>query len=685
MTTTARPTRLAALSVVVLLLTVLTTARSEAAGNTYYVSTSGSDTSLNTCAGGTESSPWATIEFGMRCLQPGDTLIVRGGTYQQEVTPVTTSGTAAQPILVTAAPGERVVIEGILWLRSDGNISGFDHWTIRGLNVTFGSGISDGFAWLVKFVGGKNWAYEDAEVWNAGPPSNYAAVRVEDLNDGPAGEPANWALRRLCVHSTRAAHPPYQDHNIYIDTGLDAGPGVIERSIVFGAPNGKNLKIGPEAANLTIRYNTLYDASENVLVDSDSKNILLERNLLGRVTGKEWYPHLRGFAMSGTNVVARDNVGFEPAPNPRAFIYNDTNGSTGIIDGGGNRSPLPVTLNSTASCAGFRVTSTAGAAFGRYADTERVAGSSRVATGAALSKRGFPSASAVDAVLLARSDAYPDALAGAPLAAQVGGPVLLTSSNALSPEAKAEIQRLDPSKAYLLGGDAALSPAIESELKSMGVEPVRIEGSNRFATAAAVAPELPATSHAFIVEGADASPTRGWPDAVAVSALAARVGSPILLVTTESLPDATRQALIDLGITSATVVGGEAAVSQEVADAVADPDGDGDVDIAVERIAGASRYDTAVKVAQRAMDDGADPATTWMASGGNWPDALAAGPIVAQTGGVFLFVHPTDLTSSAPARDFLASKAGSIVTPIVVGGQAAVSFGVEDQVAATLG
>jgi parallel beta-helix repeat protein len=53
---------------------------------------------------GTEAQPWKTISRATGLLQPGDTLLVKAGTYRETVT-LTQSGTAAQPITIQAYPG----------------------------------------------------------------------------------------------------------------------------------------------------------------------------------------------------------------------------------------------------------------------------------------------------------------------------------------------------------------------------------------------------------------------------------------------------------------------------------------------------------------------------------------------------------------------------------------------------
>ena len=77
-------------------------------------------------------------------------------------------------------------------------------------------------------------------------------------------------------------------------------------------------------------------------------------------------------------------------------------------------------------------------------NVQRIAGASRFDTAIATSQDEFPVAGSAAAVVLTRADTYPDALAGVPLAAKVGGPLLLTPSNSLTAAVKAEITRVLP-------------------------------------------------------------------------------------------------------------------------------------------------------------------------------------------------------------------------------------------------
>ncbi|MGH9157481.1 MAG: S8 family serine peptidase [Acidimicrobiales bacterium] len=305
---------------------------------------------------------------------------------------------------------------------------------------------------------------------------------------------------------------------------------------------------------------------------------------------------------------------------------------------------------------------------------DRAAGPGRVETAVALSQRAFRGA---DDVVVARADDYADALTAAPLAGRLGVPLLLTAPDGLSAAVAGEIRRLGAGSALLIGGPAALSPEVEAGLRSAGVDTIdRVAGANRFDTARRLADLVGGTS-VYVTEGANADPGRGWPDAVAVSGLAAFQQRPILLTTRDDLPAGTRAALVALGAVSATVVGGTAAVSDAVAAALADPDGDGNRQVTVTRLAGATRWDTSRLVADRALAVGMGANRLWLATGRDWPDALAAGPAAAAKAAVVLLVDGRDLAASPAASTWLSGQRSRFQEVVLVGGTTSITPEVE--------
>lgn len=62
-------------------------------------------------AAGSEAAPWQTVGKGVEALKAGDTLMIKAGVYREFVL-VKAMGTAAAPIVIKAAPGERVGLSG---------------------------------------------------------------------------------------------------------------------------------------------------------------------------------------------------------------------------------------------------------------------------------------------------------------------------------------------------------------------------------------------------------------------------------------------------------------------------------------------------------------------------------------------------------------------------------------------
>lgn len=307
----------------------------------------------------------------------------------------------------------------------------------------------------------------------------------------------------------------------------------------------------------------------------------------------------------------------------------------------------------------------------------RQAGADRVGTAAAVSRATFPRGTRHVVLVTARD--YPDALAGSSLAGAVRGPVLLTSRGSLAGEVRDELRRLSPDAVTVLGGTAVVSEAVVDEVRALGIGDVRrVHGATRFETAAQAARRITPRGHAYLVQGQHRDPARGWPDGVAVSALAAAGPSPVLLATRNTLPEPTARVIDELGVQRVTIVGGHGAISPEVAQAVAARG------VEVERLSGPSRYATSAEVARRSTAVGLDATRPWLVTGQNWPDALAAGPAAAHAGAALALVHGVDLDRSAPVGHWLVGSPRP-TRATLVGGAAAISGSAELDIRALTG
>ncbi len=116
-----------------------------------------------------------------------------------------------------------------------------------------------------------------------------------------------------------------------------------------------------------------------------------------------------------------------------------------------------------------------------------------IGTSIAISQAEFPTAGTAGAVVLARDDFFADALAGGPLAADVGGPLLLTQGapigSTIDPRTLAEIERVLPvgGTVYILGGDLAINPDVDAALEAAGYTVVREAGTDEYDTAYLIA------------------------------------------------------------------------------------------------------------------------------------------------------------------------------------------------------
>ena len=300
----------------------------------------------------------------------------------------------------------------------------------------------------------------------------------------------------------------------------------------------------------------------------------------------------------------------------------------------------------------------------------RAGGIDRYSTAAiAMTQVAFPGGT--DTAIVATGENFPDALAAAGLAGQANAALLLTESDEVPQTTGVNLIDLGVENIYVLGGEAAVSDDVLETVDGPERDVSRLAGDDRYETAAAVAREVARLGAIDEVNGEPAAfLTTGerYADAVTAGApAAAGVAAPILLTETDTLPDATAQALTDLDIGHLWVIGGEAAVS---ADVVTELEG---MDIQIQRIAGENRQETATEVA-RAFVDGTvlDGSVVTLARGDAFPDALTGAVTAAATGGPVLLTHdPNTLTDDTEA--YLSDPAAPISVIRAMGGDAAIT------------
>ena len=292
-----------------------------------------------------------------------------------------------------------------------------------------------------------------------------------------------------------------------------------------------------------------------------------------------------------------------------------------------------------------------------FADAKltRVAGTDRVHTAIAASQAVFADRSA-RAVVLARSDDFADALAGGPLAAAKGGPLLLSGRTELDADALGEVQRVlgDGGTVFVLGGPAAVSDSVVQALQHAGLNVVRLAGATRAATAVAVA-DQGLNNPRFVVEVTG----RNFADALSAGAAAAKIGAAILLTDDDRQAPATADYLATHDPVR-FAIGGAAS----------------NADRGAASIAGNDRYATAATVLQRFFPGAT---TAVLVSGESYADGISASAAAAELGVPLLLV---------PATGELPPTVAATITHLtrvaVFGGTSAIGKDIADAVAAAL-
>jgi hypothetical protein len=259
-------------------------------------------------------------------LRAGDTLVVRGGRYTENISGSVTAGTPTSRVTVRAYPGERPVIVGLFWITSA------SYWTFDGINVTWNQSNASN-QHMVKLTGGTGWRMTNAEIWGA---RSYAGILV-------CGSPSRFQLDHLYVHDTYSSNSTNQDHLIYINAGT--GGGVVERNVLAHSENGRGIKIGPPSSsssspigNVVIRYNTFVDNTgpSNLQLSYTATNNTIYRNVfVGSGSGKA---SVTAYNLSGSANRAWDNVAWDSA--------KVLDSSPNLENGGGNLMLNPM-LNSS--------------------------------------------------------------------------------------------------------------------------------------------------------------------------------------------------------------------------------------------------------------------------------------------------------------------------------------------------
>lgn len=264
------------------------------------------------------------------------------------------------------------------------------------------------------------------------------------------------------------------------------------------------------------------------------------------------------------------------------------------------------------------------------ASPDRIAGANRYGTAAALSVASHDPG--IPLVYVTTGTNYPDAISLGAVAALRSVPVLLVNDG-IPTETRNELSRLSPDKIIIVGGPAAVSDAVATQLAAYSADPVeRVFGHDRYATSAQVSRSMfaPGAANEVFLASGQAS----W-DALASGTAAAASPGPVLLTRSSDLPTTVRDEIVRLAPSRIVIVGGIGAVSPAIELALMN------LGFIVERVAGVDPYDTSALLSRRAFPT--TPVSVLIATGENYPDGLTATSYIGARGGSLLLTRAADL------------------------------------------
>lgn len=283
---------------------------------------------------------------------------------------------------------------------------------------------------------------------------------------------------------------------------------------------------------------------------------------------------------------------------------------------------------------------------------QRIAGATRYETSYAIAdlfkeKMYFDK---FDNVVIANGKNFPDALAGSYLATVKNAPILMASEkNAASLQDYIKGNLQEGGTIYVLGGTAAVSDNVLGDLNE-SYEVKRLAGTDRYETNLAILEEAGVSEEEEIL----VCTGKSFADSLSASA----TGRAILLVKDTGLTEAQEDFLKAHRGSKYCIIGGEGAVTAEVETMISNYG-------SVERIYGADRYETSVKVAE-AFFEGSERVV--LAYAKNFPDGLCGGPLAS------CLNAPLLLTADGKEDAAAAYVSGQNVTSgYVLGGESLIS------------
>lgn len=281
-------------------------------------------------------------------------------------------------------------------------------------------------------------------------------------------------------------------------------------------------------------------------------------------------------------------------------------------------------------------------------------------------------------VILVSGRSWHEAVVASSLAGSLGAPVLMTPPHEVRGDALEFLERVGASKALLISTDSGdrrtIGIAVDEQLRDAGLTVERIGGGSWYDTGIAVAERLGEVGE-LGTAGKTAIFASGevFADALVAGPLSARARIPVLLSPRAELHVGVAEYLESAGIERVVLMGGTAALSDEVEEAI------GDLDLAIDRMAGRTRFETATLTAEYAAEQAGEGCFSDGKAGlarARVPfDSFSAAPLLARHCATLVLTEPGAVPESTAGYldDTRRTVGDSTAALFLFGGEAAVS------------
>lgn len=310
---------------------------------------------------GTQTQPLQSVQQAMDMLQAGDTLFVRGdlsggGQVYNEQLSVSVSGNASAPIVVTAFPGETVIIKYDSKFSLDES-----YWHFRNLIFDHNGSASDVFRWSgsynkltncevrngsrdgIDMNGGDGNVIEYSKIHNLTNTDGIDShgIILQDGNNNIFRHNEIFDCKGDCIqiyHGT-ASGTLIEHNDLYTTLGGGSENAIDFKSTVSctvrfnklhgfqrsSNSDGAALKVSHDADNLTIEDNDIYESNGGFRIATSSHgspdNIIFRRNVIhDLVDGGQYSYDGYGVQFDGVNNITFQNNTLANIPGPLFWI-----------------------------------------------------------------------------------------------------------------------------------------------------------------------------------------------------------------------------------------------------------------------------------------------------------------------------------------------------------------------------